>query len=91
MITITAIISGKPEKNDILLPLLKHLVTQTRKESTCLRYDMHATETTYIIWEEWENQDGLDLHNQKPYLLDLIQKSDELTFSIKVYKTQFLF
>lgn len=88
MISITAIIKSKPENIEEVKNMIHHLVTETRKEAACVRYDLHTTENVFIIWEEWKDQAGLDLHNNQAYLQDFIQKSESLVASpIQVYKT----
>jgi quinol monooxygenase YgiN len=88
MISITAIIKSKKETIQEVQILLQHLVAQTRKEAACVRYDLHTTENVFILWEEWKDQDGLDIHNNQSYLLDFIKQSEALVASpIQVYKT----
>ena len=88
MISITAIFNSKPENTEQVKSMLHYLVTETRKEAACIRYDLHATENTFILWEEWSDQPGLDIHNQQPYLLDFITQSEALVSTpIQVYKT----
>jgi len=88
MISITAIFKSKNENIEQLNSMLHHLVTETRKEAACVRYDLHAADNVFIIWEEWKDQPGLDIHNNQPYLLDFITKSESLVASpIQVYKT----
>lgn len=55
-----------------------HLVEETRKETACLRYDLHqdtTDENRFVFYEIWENQQGLDQHNQQPYMGELIALS----------------
>lgn len=88
MISITALFKSKPENKEQLQSMLNHLVTETRKEAACVRYDLHHSENVFIIWEEWQDQPGLDIHNNQPYLLDFIAKSENLVaVPIQVYKT----
>ncbi|MFH6995348.1 putative quinol monooxygenase [Flavobacterium sp. FlaQc-48] len=88
MISITALFKSKPENTEQLKSRLNHLVTETRKEAACIRYDLHAADHVFIIWEEWKDQAGLDIHNNQPYLLDFIAQSESLVASpIQVYKT----
>lgn len=88
MISITAIFKSKPENIEQLQSMLNHLVTETRKEAACVRYDLHNAENVFIIWEEWQDQPGLDIHNNQPYLVDFIAKSESLvSVPIQVYKT----
>ena len=88
MISITAIIKTKQENIEQVRYMIHHLVTETRKEAACGRYDLHTTENVFIIWEEWKDQSGLDFHNNQPYLQDFIKQSEDLVASpIQVYKT----
>ena len=88
MISITAIIKSKPENLEEVKNRIHHLVTETRKEEACIRYDLHTTENVFIIWEEWKDQPGLDIHNNQPHLLDFIDNIADLASGpIHVYKT----
>ena len=88
MISITAIIKSKQENLEEVKNMIHHLVTETRKENACIRYDLHQTENTFIIWEEWQDQPGLDFHNNQSYLQDFIKQTESLLSSpIQVYKT----
>ena len=88
MISITAIIKSKKENTQQLHSLLNDLVTETRKEAACVRYDLHHAENVFIIWEEWKDQTGLDLHNNQSHLQYFITKSETFVAApIQVYKT----
>ncbi|WP_051951433.1 putative quinol monooxygenase [Flavobacterium sp. ASV13] len=88
MISITAIIKSKKENIQQLQSLLNDLVVETRKEAACVRYDLHHSENVFIIWEEWKDQTGLDLHNNQSHLQDFINKSENFVSApIQVYKT----
>ncbi|WP_431242327.1 putative quinol monooxygenase [Flavobacterium sp. P21] len=67
---------------------MNNLVTETRKEVACIRYDLHHSENVFIIWEEWKDQEGLDIHNNQSHLQDFISKSENFVSApIQVYKT----
>jgi quinol monooxygenase YgiN len=88
MISITAIIKSKQENIAQVTEIIQNLVTQTRKEEACIRYDLHNTENVFIIWEEWKDQPGLDLHNNQTYLVDFIKQGEALLDApVQVYKT----
>lgn len=88
MIAITAIIKSKTENTEQVLSMLTHLITETRKEVTCLRYDLHYSGIDFILWEEWENQEGLEVHNKSPHLLNFIDEIGDLVADgIQIYKT----
>ncbi|MTH15413.1 putative quinol monooxygenase [Flavobacterium sp. LC2016-01] len=88
MISITAIIKSKKENIEDVKNMVHFLVNETRKEEACIRYDLHNTENVFIIWEEWKDQAGLEIHNNQPYLQDFIKRSEALVAGpIQVYKT----
>ncbi|WP_316633819.1 putative quinol monooxygenase [uncultured Flavobacterium sp.] len=88
MISVTAILKSKKENIEQVKNMLNHLVNETRKEAACVRYDLHNAENVFIIWEEWKDQSGFDIHNNQPYLLDFIAKSETLVAApIQVHKT----
>lgn len=62
--------------------MLQDLVVQSTKEAACLQYELYQSaedENIFIFHETWENQEGLDQHDQQPYIQNLIEKSPELT------------
>jgi quinol monooxygenase YgiN len=70
-INLTVILKSKTESIETLKSLLLDLVQNSKKETACLQYDLHQSDkepTIFIFHEVWENQDGLDLHNQQSYL-----------------------
>lgn len=70
-INLTVILKSKPESMETFKSLLLDLVPNSKKETACLQYDLHQSDeepNTFIFHEVWENQDGLDLHNQQSYL-----------------------
>ncbi|WP_083382149.1 putative quinol monooxygenase [Flavobacterium commune] len=88
MISITAIIKSKKENIEVVKEMVHNLVVNTRKEAACVQYDLHYSENVFIIWEEWTNQAGLDIHNEQSYLIDFIANSETLLASpIQVFKT----
>ncbi|GGA70990.1 hypothetical protein GCM10008015_09660 [Flavobacterium palustre] len=88
MISITAIIKSKKENIEEVKKMVHNLVSNTRREAACVRYDLHYTENVFIIWEEWKDQAGLDIHNNQSYLINFIADSETLLAApIQVYKT----
>lgn len=88
MISITAILKSKKENIEEIKEMVHDLVSNTRKEAACVRYDLHYAENVFIIWEEWKDQAGLDIHNSQTYLKDFIVNSESLLATpIQVYKT----
>jgi quinol monooxygenase YgiN len=70
-IYITAIIEAKPAECQHVQNVLQHMVRETKKEEACLQYDLHqdiSNPNLFIFYEIWKNQQGLDRHNQQPYI-----------------------
>lgn len=90
-IYLTAIIKSKPEFLQELKNVLENMVIHTRKEPACLQYDLHQSisdENTFVFYEIWENQSGLDHHNNQPYIKDFIELvSEKLVQLPEVYLT----
>lgn len=77
---ITAIIKSKPEYTAEVVQVLKNMVTQTRKETACIQYDLHRSiddKNLFVFYEIWESQRGLNLHNEQPYIKAFGQLVDE--------------
>lgn len=75
-IYITAIIKSKPEYRTEVQAVLQNMINETKKEKTCLQYDLHQdleNENTFVFYEIWENKAGLDLHNQQSYIQEFGQ------------------
>ncbi|QNL48735.1 antibiotic biosynthesis monooxygenase [Olivibacter sp. SDN3] len=71
MIYITAIVKSKPKFVDEVKSILDNMVIQSRKEEACIRYDLHQgmdNESLFVFYEIWQNQAGLDRHNEQPYI-----------------------
>lgn len=77
-IYLTVILKSKPESIEAFKSLLLDLVPNSKKEAACLQYDLHQSDkepTTFIFHETWEDQAGLDLHNQQPYLQSFFENA----------------
>ena len=72
-IYLTAIIKAKPEYRNEVVAILQNMVTETKKEDACIQYDLHQgteDENLFVFYEIWKNKEGLDAHNQQPYILE---------------------
>lgn len=77
-IYLTVLLKSKPESIEAFKSLLLDLVPNSKKEAACLQYDLHQSDkepTTFIFHEIWEDQAGLDLHNQQPYLQSFFENA----------------
>lgn len=76
---------------ELLKALLLDLVQNSRKETACIQYDLQQSieePNTFIFHEIWENQIGLDNHNQQSYIQSFFKNSELLLKEIPVlYKT----
>lgn len=70
-IHLTAIIRTKDEHRATVLSVLQHMVEQSRKEDACELYSLHQgidDSNLFTFYEIWKSQEGLDAHNQQPYI-----------------------
>ena len=80
-INLTVILKSKPENSAIVKSLLLELVEKSKKEPACKQYDLHQNcddANTFIFHEIWENQNGLNDHNQQPYIQSFFEKAKTL-------------
>ncbi|MFV5693262.1 putative quinol monooxygenase [Flavobacterium sp. LT1R49] len=91
-INLTVIIKSKLESIETLKSLLLDLVQNSTKEAACIQYDLHQSKdqpNTFIFHEIWENQNGLDNHNQQLYLQSFFENSKSLLQETPIlYKTE---
>jgi quinol monooxygenase YgiN len=91
-INLTVIIKSKLESIETLKSLLLDLVQNSIKEAACIQYDLHQSKeqpNTFIFHEIWENQNGLDNHNQQSYILSFFENSKPLLQETPIlYKTE---
>lgn len=92
MIYLTAVIKAKPEYREDVTVVLQNMVTETRKEDANIQYDLHQgsqDENTFIFYEIWRDQQGLDEHNQQSYILEFGKLVDEKLQEIpQIYLTK---
>jgi len=70
-IYLTAVIKAKTEFRTEVKAVLQNMVEQTHKEEACLQYDLHqgiSDLDTFVFYEVWSDQAGLDQHNQQAYI-----------------------
>lgn len=88
-IYLTAIVRSNKE-SEALKAILQDMVIHSQKEEACLQYDLfQSTEDndTFIFNEIWENQAGLDKHNEMPYIKNFGEKHGSLVSNITIFKT----
>lgn len=70
-IHLTAIIKTKEEHQPEVLEVLQNMVKETRKEEACELYSLHQgieDKNEFVFYEIWKSKEGLDQHNQQPYI-----------------------
>lgn len=70
-IYLTAVIKVKPEYRNEIEIILKKMVVETLREEACLQYDLHQginDPNTFVFYEIWKDQKGLNMHNQQLYI-----------------------
>lgn len=79
-IYVTAIIKAKEEHREMVLSTLQNMVQQTRREEACELYCLHqGTEdkNLFTFYEIWKSKEGLEAHNQQPYIKAFINLINE--------------
>lgn len=77
-INLTVILKSKVESIENFKSLLLDLVQNSKKEAACLQYDLHQSDKepqVFIFHEVWENQAGLEHHNQQTYLKSFFENA----------------
>lgn len=91
-IYLTALVKSKTGKADELKAILINMVIQSRQEEACIQYDLHQStddENLFIFQEEWASAEGLEAHNQQPYLTAFASVAPELTEgTVVIHRTQ---
>lgn len=92
-IYLTAIAKAKSEFTSEIKTALENLVIETKKEQACIQYDLHQgidDANTFVFYEIWEDQAGLDLHNKQPHIQEFVamaaEKLQEPPIIIKMVK-----
>jgi quinol monooxygenase YgiN len=83
--TITTVKGGEEKMHN----LLKQLVVESRKESGCIRYDLHQSlesSNVFVMYEIWLNQPALDSHTQSIHFTSYKKNSAEILESLEVVK-----
>jgi quinol monooxygenase YgiN len=88
--TLIAFLTGKPEKRQELLAVLRGFVNPTRAEAGCVEYHLHISDADpnlFFFYENWRTRKDLDEHLEMPYLksfferrMDLLEKEIDLQF-----------
>ncbi|BBG58670.1 Putative monooxygenase ycnE [Providencia rustigianii] len=74
------------EKTDGYLTkkIVRDIAKHSRREKGCLQYDLMAKENGYIVFEEWESRQDLEMYQNSVHfkrLVDAIER-DNAIFSV---------
>jgi len=81
MLTIIAIVQAKEGREKELEQLLLTLVERTRKETGCIRYDLHRhldRQGKFIFYESWTDSAALEQHRKTPHIAEFRTKAADL-------------
>lgn len=90
-IYLTAVIKSKTAHRDEVRGTLLNMVTESRKESACLQYDLYQDDSDpniFVFQEIWASREGLDAHNEQPYIRAFRALLGKLEINPDVYLTQ---
>lgn len=83
-ISLTATFTAESEADaEYLLGVLKAVVTPTREEPGCVRYQLHRDVNhpwRFTFFEVFLNQAALDFHLKQPYLAELLKRKADVYF-----------
>jgi len=71
MLVIAGRIRLDPAKRDEAIAAARTMMEETHKETGCISYTFSADLAdpgVFLIFEEWESQDALDLHFKAPHM-----------------------
>lgn len=80
-IYLTLVVKAKPDYQQEIKNLLYSLPELSKKEDTCIQYDVHQSiddENSFVLNEEWKSLEGLALHNEQPYSKGFFASFDKL-------------
>lgn len=90
-IYLTAVIKSKTAHRDEVRATLLSMVTESRKESACLQYDLYQDDNdpnVFVFHEIWASREGLDAHNEQPYIQAFGASLDKLETNPEIYLTR---
>jgi quinol monooxygenase YgiN len=83
---------GKPERRNDVTRVIAAIVSPSRAEAGCISYDACerlSGESEYLFFEEWTDQEALDLHFKTPHFQEFISEFTQLLQappSIRIYE-----
>ncbi|KHA76448.1 monooxygenase [Janthinobacterium lividum] len=84
---VVATIDAQADHIDAVRAALEAVVTPSRAESGCLRYELHLDNkipTRFIMLEEWADKAALTAHYATPHFLTLVAATEGKAVKIDV-------
>jgi quinol monooxygenase YgiN len=72
---------AKPERKNDLIALGTSMIAPSRSEEGCIHYSFYQDlneENRFLFYEEWKDQQSIDLHNSTNHFLDFQPKFKEM-------------
>lgn len=88
---LTAIIKSRPEYLGEVRETLLGMVTASRKEEACMQYDLYQGDLdphVFVFQEIWASREGLDQHNERPYIRAFAGSLHKLQHDPEIFLTQ---
>ena len=93
-IHLTAIIKAKEKHQAEVLEVLQNMVKETVKEEANELYTLHQSiedKNHFIFYEIWKSEEGLEKHNEQPYIKAFGNLVDEkLLEKPQIYKSEII-
>ena len=87
--TVVATFQARPGKEAELKAALLSLLAPTRKETGCLKYDLHQSPedpAKFLFHENWTSKEALDAHLKSSHVAALLPRVDELCMAFPEIK-----
>ncbi|WP_353719190.1 putative quinol monooxygenase [Dyadobacter sp. 676] len=88
---LTAVIKSQTAYRDEVRETLLNMVTESRKEPACIQYDLFQDSSdpdVFVFREIWESREGLDAHNEQPYIRAFGAPLEKLQTDPEIYLMQ---
>ncbi|MEX9568856.1 putative quinol monooxygenase [Providencia vermicola] len=64
--------------------IIKNLAKLSRREQGCIKYDLFTKDDGYIVFEEWESADALEMHKKTAHFKLLVEAIERDNASISI-------
>jgi quinol monooxygenase YgiN len=75
-VVIVATLTAKPESVDTLRDILSHAAEEVHDEPGCQLYSLHQTDETFVLVEQWADEEALKTHMTAPAIGKLFSAAE---------------